>query len=134
MSALALVPEETTISEKVEQLFLVRKKIESIKKLELKDLETRKKELEAQIFQSLDDEGIDGTKVNGVGSVSINEAIVPQAEDWDAFYEWVLEDKLRFSLLNRALNAAAFREALNVEGAIPGLSGFNKRTLSVRKA
>ena len=118
----------------IEQLFATRKAIEKIKKGELKDLEASKKELESQIFGQLEELGVDGTKIKGVGSVSINEAIVPQAQDWDAFYEWVLEDKFRFALLNKALNAAAFREQLVIEGDIPGLSSYNRRTLSVKKA
>ena len=122
------------MKELIQQLFEVRSQITEIKERQLKDLEAQKKELEAQVFQALEDAGVVATTLKGTGSVSITEQVVPQAEDWDAFYEYVLEDKMRFMLLNKALNAPAFREALNIEGEIPGLTPFTKRTLSVRKA
>jgi len=118
----------------IERLFAVRGQIAEIKERQLKELEAEKKDLEGQIFGALEDAGVDATTLKGTGSVSISEQIVPQAEDWDKFYEYVLADKMRFMLLNKALNAPAFREALQIEGEIPGLVPFTKRTLSVRKA
>ncbi len=122
------------MDELIEKLFVVRSEIDHIKKTHLKDLEASKKELEAQIFEALDDLGVDSTRIKGIGSVGINEQVVPQATDWDAFYEYILEDKIRFMLLNKALNGPAFREALAIEGEVPGLTPFTKRTLSVKKA
>ncbi len=118
----------------IKQLFEVRRQIDHIKRTQLKDLEAEKKDLEAQVFEALNDLGVDGTTLKGTGTVSITEKIVPQAEDWDKFYEYILEDKMRFTLLNKALNAPSFREALSIEGNIPGLVPFTKRTLSVHKA
>jgi len=117
----------------INRLFAVRREIEDIKRIQLKDLEAEKKDLETQVFGALDELGVDGTTIKGMGTVSITEQVVPQAEDWDKFYDYIMEDKMRFMLLNKALNAPSFREALTIEGDIPGLVPYTKRSLSVRK-
>lgn len=122
------------MNELIERLFAVRRQIDEIKKTQLKELEAEKSELEKQIFIQLDELGVDKTSIKGTGTVGINEQIVPQAVDWDKFYDYILEDKVRFMLLNKALNAPSFREALVIEGEIPGLVPFTRRTLSVTKA
>lgn len=122
------------MDELITAMFAVKIKIADIKKEHLKPLEEEKKELESQIFDALDEIGVDSTRLKGIGSVGVIETVVPQAEDWDRFYEYIMEDKMRFLLLNKALNGPAFREALTIEGEIPGLVPFTKRTLSVTKA
>ena len=121
------------MNELIQQLFDTRQQITDANKV-LTSLKAEKKDLETRVFEQLNELGVDGTKIRGVGSVSITEAIVPQAEDWDAFYDYVMQDKMRFLLLNKALNAATFREALTIEGDIPGLTSYTRRTLSVTKA
>lgn len=117
----------------IQELFQIRDEISLLKKEALKPLEDRKKEIESDLMNLLDEQGVDGTKIKGIGSVSVNEEIVPNAEDWDTFYAFIRETG-SFHLLNRALNAAAYRETLKIGDEVPGLSPFTRRKLSVRAA
>lgn len=117
----------------IQELFQIKSEISLIKRDALKPLEDRKRELEGELMAKLDEQGVDATKIKGVGSVSINEEVVPQAEDWDAFYDFVQSTR-SFHLLNRALNGAAYRETLQTGDEIPGLTPFTRRKLSVRAA
>ena len=118
----------------ITELFAVRAQIAEIEATQIKPLKVRKIELEGLVFGALEDNGTDAASIKGVGSVTRTESIVPQAEDWNAFYDWVLEDKIRFTLLNKALNAPAYREMVQIEGEVPGIASFTKHSLSVKKS
>ena len=117
----------------IQELFSIKSEIALIKKDALKPLEERKKELEQELMARLDEQGVDSTRIKGIGSVTINEEVVPTAEDWDTFYSYVAETG-SFHLLNRALNSAAYRETLQTGEEVPGLASFTRRKLSVRAA
>lgn len=116
----------------IRELFDVKAQVDDIKKGQLKALEERKDQLEAELMEALDSQGVDKTSIRGVGTVGINESVVPQATDWERIYEYVVEHQA-FYLMNRALNAAAYRELLQTGEQVPGISSFTRRTLSVRK-
>ena len=117
----------------IEELFQLRSEIALVNRDTLKPLETRKKEVEEELMRLLDEAGVDGTKIKGIGSVTVNEEVVPSAEDWSLVYAYIQEHGA-FHLLNRALNAAAYRESLTVGEEIPGLVPFRRKKLSVRAA
>lgn len=121
------------MKEQMTELFNIKQEIKLIKSTRLKPLEERAKELEVELLGMLEEQGTDSSRLNGIGSVTKTELVVPQAEDWTAFYEYV-QSTGSFHLLNRALNAAAFRETLQSGEDIPGLVPFTKVSLSVRKA
>lgn len=121
------------MNELITRLFAVRAQISEIKKTALKPLETEQDELEQAILEHLEEQGVDSAKIKGIGSVTISEQIVPSVENWDSFYEYIHANKA-FFLLNRAPNAAAFRETLEHGEEIAGVVPFTKRKLSVRAA
>lgn len=121
------------MNELIQELVNVKNQIADIKSEHLKPLESRKQALEQEITEMLDTLGVDQTALRGVATVGINEKVVPQAEDWDQVYRYIQETG-NFFLLNRALNAAAYRELVESEGDVPGLKPFVRRTLSVRTA
>lgn len=133
MSELAQEPERLSIDEAAKRLFEIRNQIAEIKRLGLKPLEEERDELEEVLMAHLGELNVDSIAIKGVGTVGVNESVVPQAEDWDKFYAYLLETG-NFFLLNRALNAASYREAVQIGEDIPGLKPFTKRKLSVRKA
>ena len=122
-----------TIAAKITELYMLKAQLAEIKKKEIDPLDARKKELEHEIMSLLDEQGTKSAGVNGVATVSISETIVPTVEDWTSFHAYIRENNA-FFLLNRATNAASYREALGLGNEIPGVTPFTKRSLSVRKA
>lgn len=98
-----------------------------------KRLDEEYKAIEAQIMETLAAQGLSGAK-GKLGTVAISEAIVPDVQDWDKFYAMIKKQGW-FHLLNRAPNAPAFRETLEIKGeawmAKNGVTPFHKKTLSL---
>ena len=63
--------------------------------------------------------------------MSVKEADVPVVKDWDALYNYIRTSGY-FHLLNRAPNAASFRELFERGEAIPGVESFTKRSLNFK--
>jgi hypothetical protein len=101
-----------------------------------KQLEADYKAIETEVMETLEAQGITGAK-GKLGTVSIIEAIVPDVQDWDKFYAMIKKNGW-FHLLNRAPNAPAFREALELKGEAwmekNGVTPFHKKTLSLTAA
>lgn len=88
------------------------------------------KELETAMFELLDAQ--DTRKAEGKkASVSIGEAVVANVEDWAAFHAYIAKNKF-FHLLQKRVSDPGYRELLDLGKAVPGVSPFTKRTLSVR--
>jgi|AntRauTorckE5430_2_1112549.scaffolds.fasta_scaffold142298_1 hypothetical protein len=120
------------MKELMSELFQIKKELALIKANSIKPLDDRKRELEIELLNYLENQGTDSARINGLGTISKTEAVMPQAEDWSKLYEHI-QDTGSFHLLNRALNAAAYRETLESGVEVPGIVPFNKVTLSVRK-
>jgi hypothetical protein len=86
-------------------------------------------ELDDEIMQRLDDADLPGARGH-LGSMSVVEAVVPNVKDWGQLYAYIKENDY-FHLLNRAPNAAAFRE-LFARGDVPGVEPFTKRSLKFK--
>ncbi|MCL1142946.1 hypothetical protein [Shewanella gaetbuli] len=125
--------EETQVDRKelMRELFEVRTKIAEIEARELKSLKARKTALENQLLSLLEV----GEKLSfaDIGTVSCKEEVVPNVSNWDAVYEHVMSNKA-FYLLPRKVNAAAYRESLQIGDKIEGIESVAIRKLSVRKA
>ena len=65
-------------------------------------------------------------------TASITETIVPVVDDWDAFYDHILQTE-GFHLLERRPASRAYRELLEAGEDVPGLRPFTKHNLSLRK-
>jgi len=102
----------------------------SVLTAQLKELNKTKDELDYQLLNSLDAEGLSRT-ANGKASVSINQDTVPEVTDWDAFYAYVLEQK-DFSLLQRRVSSTAYKELLKLEESVPGLQPREIRRINFR--
>lgn len=115
----------------ITELFEVREKIAEIEAGELKKLKKRRKEIEDTLIGTMEV----GEKASfaGIGTVSCSEETVPSVDDWDDVYAYILKNNA-FYLLARKLNAAPYRESLNIGEEIPGVSSVKLRKLNVRKA
>lgn len=98
-----------------------------------KRLDEEYKAIEAEVMETLEAQGLAGAK-GKLGTVSIINSIVPDVQDWDKFYAMIKKNGW-FHLLNRAPNAPAFREALEIKGEAwmkkNGVTPFHKKTLSL---
>lgn len=86
------------------------------------------RDVESALFAQMDKEGT----TNGGGktaTVSINESVVPQIEDWDSFYAFIHRHKY-YHLLERRPSVTGCRELFETKGKIPGVMPYTKRKLN----
>lgn len=98
---------------------------------QIDELDEERKEIEKHVIDTLpksDASGISGR----IAKVVIVKDVVPQAEDWDAFYKYVLKTK-DFSLMQRRLSTAAIGEQWEAGKKIPGVKAFQVIKVSVTK-
>ena len=65
--------------------------------------------------------------------VAVVKSVVPQVEDQDKFFKYVLRNKAS-DLLKNGVNTAAFRERLNDGKKVPGVTTFTRVSLRISKA
>ena len=87
--------------------------------------------LEMELIVRLDEQGMEKASTKD-GTASINETILPQVVDWDAFYEWIKENDA-FYMLQKRPAAAAFREHQDSGEEIAGVVAYTKREIGLRK-
>lgn len=102
-----------------------------------RDLETTLKEskavydgLETELMQKLSENGLSSAR-GGEATVSVNETIVPSVVDWEAFHQYIIDHDALY-LLERRAAAAPYRELITAGEAIPGVSPFTRRILTLR--
>tara|TARA_E500000331_G_scaffold358411_1_gene425017 strand:+ start:999 stop:1367 length:369 start_codon:yes stop_codon:yes gene_type:complete len=107
-------------------------------KTELSQLAAREKELrqeleplDAQILEDMRELGVESIKVNG-HTLTINTAIHPTLTSKEEAMPYIAEHKL-WEMIPAKINGKAFVEHLETGGSIPGVSSYEKTTLSVRK-
>lgn len=125
-----MLVETRSIGEEIDRLFEVREKIREAED-QAKAHRAVYDAMEANLLQRLKDEGM--TKATGgKASIAISESIVPQVEDWDAFYKYIGRNKA-FHLLERRPSAGAYRELMAQRTKpLPGVVPFTKQKLSLR--
>jgi hypothetical protein len=124
--------ESPTSADLIGELRKLKAKI-SVQEKKLKDFKSEKTELEKQIMESLDSQGL--TKASdSKNTVSITESDVPNVEDWDAFYTFVRKNDA-FFLLYRRVNSASYREMMKTRRnrKMPGVNTVTVRSLSFTK-
>lgn len=87
--------------------------------------------LEGALMQRLEEQGMDRASAPA-GTATITETLLPQVEDWDAFYTYI-DETSSWHLLQRRVATAAFRELHQSGEEVPGLSPYTKRSISLRK-
>lgn len=97
---------------------------------ELKDVRQEIEEAEQNVMEMLKQNGVT-MSAGEHATVSITETVVPAVEDWDAFYEHIMQTG-DFHLLERRPASRAYRELLESGEDVPGLRPFTKRNLSLR--
>ena len=96
-----------------------------------KELQQELDYLDSLLIAKMDKEEINRT-ANKNASVSINEATVPEVEDWDAFYKHILDTK-EFALLQKRVSSVAYKEILSAGEDVPGLAPRTVRRINFKK-
>ena len=120
-----------SIGAKIDALFVLREKKRKHDEA-IKELEKQMSALQQELITQMQAEGISASK-GRKASVSISTNVVPQVEDWDAFYEFIRK-KRWFHLLERRPSTSGCRELFEKSGRIPGVVPFDKVTLNLRTA
>lgn len=97
---------------------------------DLREVETKISELEEQLMERLEAEGLD--KATGSkATVSVSANTVAQVNDWDEFWKFVIKNRYTH-LLQRRVSDPAYRELLEQGKKVPGVEPFIKRRLNLR--
>jgi hypothetical protein len=97
---------------------------------EIKDLNSQMGDLENMLMLEMQQQGV--TKLTGMmATVSVNESVKPQVEDWDAFMDYLTANRL-YHLVDRRPSSTGCRELFEKQGQIPGIVPFTLRKLSCR--
>lgn len=121
----------TSIGGKIDALFALREKKRAHEE-SIKELEKNMGTLQAELITQLQAEGITSSR-GKKASISISENVVPQVEDWEAFYKYIGRKKY-FHLLERRPSTSGCRELFEKNGRIPGVVPHTKITLNLRTA
>lgn len=122
---------EAAIGKSIDKIFALRKKKSELEAA-VKDVEGQIADLEGGVLEQMEAAGTKKVATK-LGSATINESVVANVTDWDAF--WVYIHKNKFGhLLQRRVSDPAYRELLEQGKKVPGVQPFNKKKLGFRAA
>ena len=125
------MPEQVlTMSELVDKMVEIREERRRIGARD-KELIEQWKSLEFETISRLDEQGMEKASAPS-GTISINETVLPQVNDWDEFYKYITDNDA-FHLLQKRPAAAAFREMNDGGFKIGGVDPFTQRSIGLRK-
>ncbi len=96
------------------------------------DLKKQETTIKEHIIQSLPKDEASGV-TGKVGKVRVISKDVPQVEDWDKVYKYIVKNKA-FELIQRRLSNPAVQERWDAKKKIPGIGTFKTITVSLSKA
>ena len=110
--------EKKNLNQLMDELSSVRKDIKSLQEQE-KVLKLRQNDLDSEIIYKMEEQGLDQI-ASDVCTISKKIDVVPTVEDWDVLHKHII-DTGRFELLQKRMSATSFREALQLDGSVPGV-------------
>lgn len=119
----------TTIGALADALHAIRERRVAAEQV-VKAIEEEYRAAEAKLIEAADAQNT-STGKGARASFSVNESIVPQVKDWDAFYKYIYKNKFAH-LLERRPSVTGCRELFDTKGAIPGVEKFAKRRVNLR--
>lgn len=117
------------IGESIDKLFELREQRREIAKQDAV-LKAEFEAIELDLIGQLQAQGMETGK-SKIASATISESLVPVVDDWGAFYEYIISSNQPY-LLERRPSVTAFRDLKQAGEDVPGVSGFNKISLSLR--
>lgn len=118
------------LGESIDRLYELKQEKAELNR-QIKDLDDQYAEIEANVLAQLNELGVETGK-SGTASATVSRSIVPNVDDWDAFYNYIVESNQPY-LLERRPSVTAFRDLTQAGESIPGVSSYTKISLSLRK-
>lgn len=118
-----------TIGSRIDTMYALREQKRELE-AKVKVVEDEYKVIETELLEALEREGTS----NGKGkhaSASVSVSVVGQITDVEAMNAYIKRSG-NFQLYQQRLSTLAVRELLETKGAIPGVTPFNKVTLTLR--
>jgi len=123
--------QQNTLGQKLEEAFLIKQKIDGFEE-QISELKSGLEQLKLEIYKEMDQRGLEKIEC-AYGSAKSKSEPYPNVKDWNAYMQWIADNK-RFEMVERRPARAAFREHLTSTGEIPpGLDVFMKDTVELRK-
>tara|TARA_Y100000361_G_scaffold104242_1_gene93972 strand:+ start:3682 stop:4053 length:372 start_codon:yes stop_codon:yes gene_type:complete len=120
---------EKNLNELMDELASVRSEIKTLQEQE-KVLKLRQNDLDSEIIRQMEEHGLDQV-ANDVCTISKKVETVPTVEDWDVLHQHIL-DTSRFELLQKRMSATSYREALQLDGSVPGVKSTELTKINYR--
>ena len=121
-----------TLGELIDHMFRTRESKRAFEE-EVKAINGEIEKTSQLILDKMNELGV-STIRSQLASASITQQVLPQIDDFDAVLEWINNDfEGRKHIMQRRVASAAWRELESMEGAIPGIKGFTKRGIGLRK-
>jgi hypothetical protein len=124
------IDSELTLDDVISDMYTLRESYRALDK-QSKDIKAEYKELERLVIQRLDEAGV-AYAGNELASATVSEEKMPNIDDWDAVCRYIA-DTNSWYLIKREILAGQFREATLGGEEIPGLLGYTKRKVALRK-
>lgn len=121
-----------TIEELMKARFDLTKQIRDLE-ADLKTLKGERDGIDEQIIETLSEQGVDSTRIKGLGSVSISQNEVPTVKNWDEFYNYIKEQDALY-LLQRRVSSKPIAELFADGEKVPGIEFFTQIKLNARAA
>ena len=126
------------LSTKIDNLYKQQQKIDEVTK-EINKLEDKKsklkgkyKEMETALLADMNkNEGLTAA-AGKLAKVSITRQIVPKVDDWNKFYNYIARNRA-FDLLQRRVSITAFKERLEANKKVAGVSAEKIRKVNLTK-
>lgn len=125
-------PNVPSIGYLIDHAFSLRERKKKIM-LSVVEIDNELLDVEQEIQQYLRSAGITTVRAR-TASATLTEQLVPQIENFEEVFAWVLEaPEERAHFLARRVNSAPYKELIATGESVPGVSPYNKQSLSVRK-
>jgi len=122
---------DNTLHHLIEQLGILRAE-KKRHEYAAKQCEQQIRSKEHEIMDMMDDLEISESR-SAAGKVALTESVYPQVENWDSFYQWILENQYLHFLEKRPA-VLAYREALRQSISVPGVLPYTKRKVTFKEA
>lgn len=123
--------DKPTLGEMTEQYFALLARGKDLEE-QMKKVEEEIDLLKQTILESCDEAGLSSVTSKS-GSLKVSESVVPSVSNWDAYYEYIHENKY-YHLLERRPSVTGCRELFEQGVRIPGAEPFVRRVLRSKKA
>lgn len=101
---------------------------------EIKALNAEISQVEAELITSMQADGIDSTRIDGVGTCYITTEDYPQVKDMNALVKWAADNNMPEMIQKRVSNVA-FKDYVAEYNMFPdGIDTFVKETVHLRRS